>query len=331
MLLSNRFITTTQPEQNLTLAEALTLLGRLYEKVAGVTIPENQGGFSEITPGRFYSRYAVWAKRNVLFYGSSHIFQPERPISREELAVCFSRMIEFSGIGQEFPFDDPDYEDWNEISNWALEPVRELEKYQAFSSTSYIGSCFSPKKTVTRGEAARLFVRLYQKLSCPLDGTAPRLRFSLCSDSVSSAPFSFSNAMELLLSLENVNYFSDSHFGGGYGFLTDLADYQSTVKKARGYTEEERQLPGLEITEDPFTDHNILVLCAPAYSSSAFLEESLSCSEEAAVLTLIPLPRPASEGWKSTDGCLAFYEAPKAVCSAKLLEYPWIGDNRGLA
>ena len=66
--------------------------------------------------------------------------------------------------------------------------------------------------------------------------------------------------MELLLSLENVNYFSDSHFGGGYGFLTDLADYQSTVKKARGYTEEEPQLPGLEITEDPFTDHNILVL-----------------------------------------------------------------------
>lgn len=323
--------TAFQPERSLTLAEALTLLGRLYEKVTGVTIPENQGGFSEIKSGRFYSRYAVWAKRNVLFYGSSHVFQPEQPVSREELAVCLSRMIEFSGTGRDFLSDDPDYEDQNEISDWALDSVQEMEKYQIFSSTSYIESRFSPHETVTRGEAARIFVRLYQKLNCPLDSTTPRLRFSLCSDSIASSPFSFSNAMEVLLSLENINYFSDSHFGGGYAFLSNHADYQSIVKKARDHTAEEPQIPALKVTEDTFTNYNILVLCAPSYSSSTFLEESLSFSGETAVLNLITLPRPASEGWKSTDGCLVFYQVPKAVSSAELRKYPWIEDNRTLA
>ena len=141
-----------RPDNNLTRAEAATILVRAL----GLKTEEGSAAFPDTA--------SHWAKKEInsvykagLMVGDAQgYFNPDKPITREELAVILNRALKLEDVQLDFYV----YPDVNPHSaSWS---------YQAIGNTSYYGlfqgsnGLFRPKDIVSRAEMATVMVRVYE-------------------------------------------------------------------------------------------------------------------------------------------------------------------------
>lgn len=148
--------TTYEPEGKLTRAQFVKLLACSLEEAETLKTYEGQHPFTD-SEGHWAETYIAWAKDKGIVEGvSATEFDPEAPITREQMATIFGRYALKQGI--ELPKDAAPAEsfpDADKISEYAREFV-ELMRIAGILN-GYEDGTFRPQNTATRAEAAKLF------------------------------------------------------------------------------------------------------------------------------------------------------------------------------
>ena len=148
--------TTYEPEGKLTRAQFVKLLACSLEEAETLKTYEGQHPFTD-SEGHWAETYIAWAKDKGIVEGvSATEFDPEAPITREQMATIFGRYALKQGI--ELPKDAAPAEsfpDADKISEYAREFV-ELMRIAGILN-GYEDGTFRPQGNATRAEAAKLF------------------------------------------------------------------------------------------------------------------------------------------------------------------------------
>ena len=138
------------PESSLTRGEAVTLLARLTVDGEGknlYTWEEGTGGFSDVSPGDWYSSYVHFAQKYGIVRGyGDGTFRPTQAVSRAELVKMVTSFFVVTGGSHPFP----------DVSNgyWA---AREISFAAARGwITGGSDGTFQPERSVTRAEAVKI-------------------------------------------------------------------------------------------------------------------------------------------------------------------------------
>ena len=124
--------------------------------------------FYDTDPTRWYFGAVEWAASQGLVSGIGNgNFAPDRPITRQEMAVMLHNYIVFRGI--ELPNGATGiFTDQDNISTWALEGVMAIQA--AGIITGYPDGSFQPQGTATRAEVATIFARFLEVADLPRRG-----------------------------------------------------------------------------------------------------------------------------------------------------------------
>lgn len=148
--------TTYEPNGTLTRAQFVKLLACSLEEAETLKTYEGQHPFTD-SEGHWAETYIAWAKDKGIVEGvSATEFDPEAPITREQMATIFGRYALKQGI--ELPKDAApaqSFPDADKISEYAREFV-ELMRLAGILN-GYEDGTFRPQGNATRAEAAKLF------------------------------------------------------------------------------------------------------------------------------------------------------------------------------
>ena len=147
--------TTFSPQDALTRAMIVTMLGRFFGVNGG-------GTFTDVNYGDYYSLYVEWAYHNgILQWMDGANFAPNEPVTREQTAVMMYRCLTLKDLAPPDGGEKPeDFSDAGEISDYAKSAVDALHACGIFQGDD--GGRFNPGQSLTRAEAAALFMRLDQ-------------------------------------------------------------------------------------------------------------------------------------------------------------------------
>lgn len=167
--------TTFSPEQPLTRGQAVTVLGRVHEKITGEKIQEPDQALFTDTDG-CSSPYINWAWKNHIVSGySDGSFRPNLPVTNGELACVFNRYL--NRIDRQGLYESKAYDNQRLIPSWVKKDASAISGYEIFT-----GGAFTWGEKVSRVDAVRLFVRMYEKAVYPVDRETPRQKFSFYAD-----------------------------------------------------------------------------------------------------------------------------------------------------
>ena len=182
-LMQNNIITgypdgSFRPDNSVTRAEFAAVLARVFGQASSRKSDSGKSGgsneaaanrhdaLSDIS-GHWASEYISSAAQNGYMTGSpSGLFEPDRGMTREELAVVIFRIMKANSA-----LDEPivqggthaDFSDFSQISDWARQAVVQLTR--AGIITGYTDNSFRPKGTVTRAEMSSVVSALVEKIS----------------------------------------------------------------------------------------------------------------------------------------------------------------------
>ena len=148
--------TTYEPEGKLTRAQFVKLLACSLADAETLKTYEDKHPFKD-SEGHWAEAYIAWAKDKGIVEGvSATEFEPEAPITREQMATIFGRYALKQGI--ELPKSENaagSFPDADKISEYAREFV-ELMRIAGILN-GYEDGTFRPQGNATRAEAAKLF------------------------------------------------------------------------------------------------------------------------------------------------------------------------------
>ena len=150
--------TTFSPETSMTRAQFITILGRMEHVDAGRYI--NNGRFSDVKPGDYFSPYVTWAASKGLATGTSlTIFAPDGQLTREQMATFVARYLTAKNVQLSAP-DMPTayFKDAARVSGWAQESVELLPQYGLLRGDT--DGNVNPGEVLTRAEGATVLTRL---------------------------------------------------------------------------------------------------------------------------------------------------------------------------
>ena len=144
------------PNDALTRAMFVTVLGRLVQiNEADYT----SVSFTDVTPGSWYAPYVEWAaQQNIVNGMDSGRFEPNTPITREQMATIIARYVQSTGKALPTITDPVTLRDMNAVSDWARDGV-ELMRTTGIIAGDERGY-FNPRGLATRAQAATVFMRL---------------------------------------------------------------------------------------------------------------------------------------------------------------------------
>ena len=143
--------TTFDPTGKITRGMFVTMLYNLEGK------PEQEKAniFDDVTAGSWYEKAVIWAKENNITNGTSETtFDPDRIITREEMASLIYRYLGSPKSEAELAFKDKD-----SISSFALDAVTYCNEKGIMTGVN--ADEFSSKATATRSEGATVLDRLF--------------------------------------------------------------------------------------------------------------------------------------------------------------------------
>ena len=148
----NRF----EPDATITRAEFVAILARIDGKSIEDQSTEQ---FKDIKATDWYYRSIAWANANQIASGNGRLFEPNRPITREEMAAMLLSYTRYNnGVKLSSKNNVIAFADDAQISTWAKESV------QAMQSAGIIGgkenNRFAPKAHATRAETMEMLFRL---------------------------------------------------------------------------------------------------------------------------------------------------------------------------
>ena len=144
-----------EPNASLTRAMFITILGRL----AGAEETASDK-FSDIKKNSWYAGYVGWAVDNGIVTGyEDGTFKPNKALTREEMAACISRYVDFMGIKMPRENTAPaEFADKSKIAKWARDYVDVLRR--AGIANGDQSQKYNPKANITRAEMATVIMNL---------------------------------------------------------------------------------------------------------------------------------------------------------------------------
>ena len=144
------------PDDVLTRAMFVTVLGQLAQ-IDEADYPAVS--FSDVVPGSWYAPYVAWAAQQDIVSGTGNgRFEPETPITREQMASIIARYVQSTGKTLPTIADPVVFKDMDAVSGWALDGV-ELMRMTGIISGDDRGY-FNPLGLATRAQAATVFTQL---------------------------------------------------------------------------------------------------------------------------------------------------------------------------
>jgi|GEM_PF-5818458 len=153
-LASGTSATTFSPDERITRAMLVTMLGRLEKATAGKSCP-----FGDVPAGSYYESYVTWANEKGIVTGdSASSFYPDRPLTRQELAAIIYRYAKYKEKSLKYsPEIFENYTDSSEIADWAVHAVGYCVENQIMNGRT--ASTIEPEGTATRAEVATILYR----------------------------------------------------------------------------------------------------------------------------------------------------------------------------
>lgn len=144
------------PDGTMTRGMLVTVLGRL----AGID-PEDYAGrsaFSDVDPDSWYGPYVAWAAENDVVQGvGGGRFDPDAPITREQLCTMLVRYLDDDGIELPVMEQPPVFSDEDQVNDWAQQAV---ERFRQSGIMEGANGAFMPQNNASRAEVAAVFQRL---------------------------------------------------------------------------------------------------------------------------------------------------------------------------
>ena len=151
------------PDGDMTRAMLVTVLRRISDKYSlNLPVDSRDGGFNDVPDGKWYTEDIMWAYRADLIDGTAPgIFEPERSITREEIATLIYRFAEKSGLDVMSRGDLNGFTDSADVGDWALEAVSWAVSRGIIAGSSNLsgGLSIEPKRSATRSEVAAMLSR----------------------------------------------------------------------------------------------------------------------------------------------------------------------------
>lgn len=146
-------------DKSVTRAEFITMLSRLEENIEQMTAATK---FKDVHVDSWYAASVAWAYRNRIVTGTgSEEFSPDRPISREEMAVILYRYMKYAKLELQ-ETEDQEFSDGDLVSDWAAEAVNMMKAAGLIKGTG--GSRFEPARISNRAEASKIIAELIRYL-----------------------------------------------------------------------------------------------------------------------------------------------------------------------
>lgn len=147
------------PNASITRAEFAALLS----KVLDLKPVNGESRFKDVKPDDWYAGVVNAAAEKGLILGSNGHFDPNRQITREEMAVLLMKMYEYKGNQITETEQPASFKDGQSISGWAAEAVGQAKELGFISGRS--DGTFAPRNSATRAEVCTMLVRLLEKVS----------------------------------------------------------------------------------------------------------------------------------------------------------------------
>ncbi|MFR3351183.1 MAG: S-layer homology domain-containing protein [Oscillospiraceae bacterium] len=149
------------PDDVLTRAMFVTVLGQLAQ-IDEADYPAVS--FSDVVPGSWYAPYVAWAAQQDIVSGTGNgRFEPETPITREQMASIIARYVQSTGKTLPTIADPVVFKDMDAVSGWALDGV-ELMRMTGIISGDDRGT--STRSALPRAHRPPPFLRSCGRHSC---------------------------------------------------------------------------------------------------------------------------------------------------------------------
>lgn len=147
------------PDAGMTRAMFATVIGRIYERSFGEINASGTRTFTDVNYSAYYGNYVDWAAENKIISGvGGGQFEPDRQISREEMATILYRFAKFLNIATEIPAATQlTYPDAASISSWAVDAAKYCQITGIIAGRD--AGNFEPGGTATRAEVATILRR----------------------------------------------------------------------------------------------------------------------------------------------------------------------------
>ncbi len=147
------------PDQSMTRAMFATVIGRLHEASYGKIPNSTKAPFTDMAYDSYYAPYVIWAAENGIVSGmGGGRFEPDRSITRQEMAVLISNYMKFKGIVLSDRNSPVAFTDASHIESWAKSQVEQVQKLGVMSGIGE--NQFSPQGVSTRAQVAAVLERM---------------------------------------------------------------------------------------------------------------------------------------------------------------------------
>ena len=151
---------TFSPDDNITRG----MIASAVYRMSGGT-EDGTSGFNDVKTDAYYSKAVAWGSKNGIFSGYENgLFQPEKEITREEMALIAYKYALYGGkdISAETTELFQNFSDSNEISDWSKEAINYCVEAGIMSGRT--DGTFDPKGKATRAEAAGVLTSLLSNM-----------------------------------------------------------------------------------------------------------------------------------------------------------------------
>jgi len=139
------------------------MLVTVLYRLAGQPEVSGENPFTDVKDGQWYTKAIIWAVRSGIVTGATPTtFQPDTPVSREQIALQFYRFAASRGLNVSQRADLTAYTDHTLVSGYARDSLSWAVGAGLFQGA---GGKLNPGSSATRCEVAVLFQRLDQLLS----------------------------------------------------------------------------------------------------------------------------------------------------------------------
>ncbi|MCI8332256.1 MAG: peptidoglycan DD-metalloendopeptidase family protein [Clostridiales bacterium] len=147
---------TFEPDSLMTRGMLATVIGRM----AGADVSEyTTSRFLDLDMNQYYAGPVVWADKMGFMSGvGSDMFEPEEPLTREQLCSVIVRYYELTGKKLPKEKEKTDFADEEDMSSWAVDAIYKAQ--QAGLMTGRGENRFVPQDYATRAEVATVLLKV---------------------------------------------------------------------------------------------------------------------------------------------------------------------------
>ena len=144
------------PESPMSRGMFVTILGRLFNVNTGLY---SANSFDDVSKDDYFCRYVSWASYHKIVFGTgTRIFEPNAPITREEMAVILQRCIKTFGLAiKSEAAEIKPFNDSAKVSSWAADAIKLMQTAGLYKGDDK--NNVSPQNTIINAEVVTILYR----------------------------------------------------------------------------------------------------------------------------------------------------------------------------